>query len=299
MSILFQKARNVQERCRAHGEAAAGAGKVLALPDETAGDPGMEEPMKYLSLTLATASVLLAAAGVGSSSYAQDGAIKNVVLVHGAWADGSGWRPIYEILKAEGFTVRIVQNPLTSLADDVAATDRVLDRMDGPAILVGHSYGGAVITEAGDHPKVAGLVYVAAFLPDAGESPFGLIPQDPDHPPPFDFVEDGFVFFNEAAFVPGFADALPPTDAEFFRDSQVPISFEGASTPLTVAAWHDKPSWYQLALGDHVIPPDAQRQMAGRAGATVVEVDGGHLAFIAHAQATAELIKVAAASAAN
>jgi len=225
---------------------------------------------------------------------AQDIGVKNIVLVHGAWADGSGWRPVYEILKAEGYNVRMVQNPLTSLEDDVAATDRVLDRMDGPTILVGHSYGGAVISEAGDHDKVVGLVYVEAFVPDVGESPFGLIPQDPAHPPPFDIGADGFAFFTEAAYVHGFADALPEADAEFMRDSQVPISLAGGSTPLTVAAWKDKPSWYQVAAGDLVIPPDAQRQMAGRAKATIEEVPGGHLAFIAEAEATAALIVKAA-----
>ncbi|MEX0957058.1 MAG: alpha/beta hydrolase [Rhizobiaceae bacterium] len=229
-----------------------------------------------------------------TAAYAE---VKNVVLVHGAWADGSGWRPIYEILKADGYTVRMVQNPLTSLTADVAATDRVLDRMDGPTILVGHSYGGAVITEAGDHDKVVGLVYLEAFIPDVGESVFGLIPQDPGHPPPFDFSADGYAFFKEAAFVPGFADAVPESDAEFLRDSQVPISLHDAgSFPLTVAAWKDKPSWYQLAKADHVIPPEAQKLMSQRAGSTVVEVEGGHLAFIAHAQATADLIKQAAAS---
>lgn len=235
--------------------------------------------------------------GLGGGALAQDIGIKNIVLVHGAWADGSGWRPIYEILKADGYNVRIVQNPLTSLEADVAATDRVLDRLDGPAILVGHSYGGAVISEAGDHDKVVGLVYVQAFVPDVGESPFGLIPQDPSHPPPFDIGADGFAFFNEAAYVPGFADALPTADAEFMRDSQVPISVVGGSTPLTVAAWKDKPSWYQLAKADHVIPPEAQKQMAGRAKATIEEVDGGHLAFIAHAADTAKLIETAAKAA--
>lgn len=249
--------------------------------------------IKKVALLLATTIPVLIA-----GSPALSGEIKNIVLVHGAWADGSGWRPIYEILKKEGYTVRMVQNPLTSLEDDVAATDRVLDRMDGPAILVGHSYGGAVITQAGDHEKVAGLVYVEAFVPDVGESPFGLIPQDPNHPPPFDFTEDGFAFFSEAAYVPGFADALPAADAEFLRDSQVPIKVEGASTPLTVAAWKDKPSWYQLADADHVIPPEAQKQMSARAGATVVTVSGGHLAFIAHAEDTAKLISDAAKSAA-
>ncbi|SDG32810.1 alpha/beta fold hydrolase [Pelagibacterium luteolum] len=231
-------------------------------------------------------------------SFAQEGGITNVVLVHGAWADGSGWREIYDILTDQGYAVSIVQNPLTSLADDVAATDRVLDRQDGPAILVGHSYGGAVISEAGDHDNVAGLVYVEAFVPDAGESVFGLIPQQEGVEPPFEFTEDGFVFFSADAFVPGFADSVDPELAEFMRDSQVPIAFEEAgNATLSVAAWHDKPSWYQLANADHVIPPEIQRQMAERAGATLVEISGGHLAFMADPQATADLIIEAASGA--
>lgn len=251
-------------------------------------------PLRSTALgVIASAAVM---SGLGGAS-GQDIGVKNIVLVHGAWADGSGWRPIYEILKKDGYNVRMVQNPLTSLEDDVAATDRVLDRMDGPTILVGHSYGGAVISQAGDHEKVVGLVYVAAFVPDIGESPFGLIPQDPAHPPPFDIGADGFAFFNEQAYVPGFADALPAADAEFMRDSQVPISLAGGSTPLTVAAWKDKPSWYQVATGDLVIPPAAQQQMAGRAKATIEEVPGGHLAFIAQAAATAALIETAAKAA--
>lgn len=250
--------------------------------------------LRSTALGLVAATAMMADIG---GAAAQDIGVKNIVLVHGAWADGSGWRPIYEILKKDGYNVRIVQNPLTSLEDDVAATDRVLDRLDGPAILVGHSYGGAVITEAGDNEKVVGLVYVQAFVPDVGESPFGLIPQDPAHPPPFDIGADGFAFFNEAAYVPGFADALPAADAEFMRDSQVPISLKGGSTPLTVAAWKDRPSWYQLAKGDLVIPPDGQKLMSGRAKATVQEVEGGQLAFIAQASLTAELIETAAKAA--
>lgn len=245
--------------------------------------------------TVALAGVAISAlAATGGVAQAAD-PIKNIVLVHGAWADGSGWRPIYDILKADGYNVRMVQNPLTSLAADVAATDRVLDRMDGPTILVGHSYGGAVITEAGDHEKVVGLVYVEAFIPDVGESIFGMIPQDPAHPPPFDFTADGFAFFNEQAFVPGFANSLPQADAEFLRDSQVPISLQDAgSAPITVASWKDKPSWYQLASGDLVIPPALQESMSTRAGSTVETVEGGHLAFIAEAAATAKLIETAA-----
>ena len=252
--------------------------------------------IKAAALAAVAISALLASA---TGALAAD-PIKNIVLVHGAWADGSGWRPIYEILKADGYNVRMVQNPLTSLTDDVAATDRVLDRMDGPTILVGHSYGGAVITEAGDHEKVVGLVYVEAFMPDVGESVFGMIPQDPNHPPPFDFTADGFAFFNEDAFVPGFADSLPPADAEFLRDSQVPISLNDAGAfPLTVAAWRDKPTWYQTADADHVIPPALQEMMYARAGSTVEKVSGGHLAFIAHAEATAKLIETAATAAAG
>jgi len=249
---------------------------------------------RMIALYLA-AALPLSLAGASSALAAE---IKNVVMVHGAWADGSGWRPIYEILKKEGYNVRMVQNPLTSLTADVAATDRVLDRMDGPVVLVGHSYGGAVITEAGDHDKVAALVYVEAFMPDVGESVFGMIPQDPEHPAPFDFTADGFAFFTEAAYVPGFADSLPAADAEFMRDSQVPISLNDAGAfPLTVAAWKTKPTWYQTADADHVIPPELQKMMYTRAGSTVVTVTGGHLAFIAHAEETAKLIMDAAKTA--
>ena len=251
---------------------------------------------------LAAMAIIGAAAALAAPApvVAASPAIKNIVLVHGAWADGSGWRAIYDILKKDGYNVRMVQNPLTSLADDVAATDRVLDRMDGPTILVGHSYGGAVITEAGMHKKVVGLVYVEAFMPDKGESVFGLLPQDPNNPPPFDVSKDGFVFFNEAAYVPGFADSLPPADAEFLRDSQVPIALkESGSTPLTAAAWKAKPSWYQTADADHVIPPPLQKMMYERAKSTVQMVTGGHLAFIAHAAETAKLIETAARAAAQ
>jgi pimeloyl-ACP methyl ester carboxylesterase len=249
----------------------------------------------YSPKTIALMVAVAVPAMLASAPQALAEDIKNIVMVHGAWADGSGWRAIYDILKKEGYNVRIVQNPLTSLTADVAATDRVLDRMDGPTILVGHSYGGAVITEAGDHEKVAGLVYVEAFMPDVGESVFGMIPQDPAHPPPFDFTADGFAFFNEQAYVPGFADSLAVEDAEFMRDSQVPISLNDAGAfPLTVAAWKDKPTWYQTADADHVIPPELQKFMYERAGSTVVTVTGGHLAFIAHAEDTAKLIMEAA-----
>ncbi|MCC6984230.1 MAG: alpha/beta hydrolase [Bauldia sp.] len=245
------------------------------------------------TLAAAGAAALTTAMG-GTMAHAQPAGVQNIVLVHGAWADGTGWRPIYEILKADGYNVSIVQNPLTSFEADVAAVDRVVARMEGPVILVGHSYGGAVITEAGDHPQVVGLVYVQAFAPDVGESTFGLIPAD-GPPPPIEPQPDGFVFFNKDAFLVAFAESIDPETAAFMADSQVPIAFDAGNTPLTVAAWHDKPSWYQVGTTDHVIPPAAQHLMAGRAGSTVVEVEGGHLAFIANAQATAELIEAAAA----
>jgi pimeloyl-ACP methyl ester carboxylesterase len=252
--------------------------------------------MSHTPKILAGAAALSMAFAAGPAVSAE--AIKNVVLVHGAWADGTGWKPVYDILVKDGFNVSIVQNPLTSLADDVAAVDRVLARQDGPVILVGHSYGGAVITEAGDDPKVAGLVYVEAFAPDAGESTFGLLPKDAA-PPPIEPSADGFAFFNKDAYVVAFADSVDPATAKFMADSQVPIAIvEAGSAPLTVAAWRTKPSWYQVGAQDLIIPPDAQRLMAGRAGSTVVEVPGGHLAFIANAQATADLIKQAAEGAA-
>ncbi len=241
------------------------------------------------------AAVLGATAGTAALAQAPAG-ITNVVLVHGAWADGAGWKGVYDILVSHGYSVSIVQNPLTSLADDVAATDRVLSRLTAPAILVGHSYGGAVITEAGDHENVAGLVYVAAFAPDAGESTFGLLAGGPQ--PPIEVSADGFAFFLRDAFIPAFASGLDPALAAFLADSQVPISVQAAGlAPLTVAAWRSKPSWYLVAADDLIIPPDAQRQMAGRAGATVVEAPGGHINFVVAPEAAAALIEQAAMAA--
>ena len=226
---------------------------------------------------------------------AADKPVKNVVLVHGAWADGSGWKAVYDILKKDGYNVSIVQNPLTSLADDVAAVDRVLARQDGPAILVGHSYGGAVITEAGDDPKVAGLVYVAAFMPDAGEGVFGLLPKS-DAPPPFDFTPDGFAFFKKEAFIPAFAPDVGAELGAFMEASQIPIAVGPAgSVPLKVAAWKTKPTWYAVSTEDHIIPPDLQRSFVKRAGSTAIEIKGSHVAFVKPgAEAVARLIEKAA-----
>jgi pimeloyl-ACP methyl ester carboxylesterase len=243
----------------------------------------------------AAAAATLVLAGVPALAQTPEG-VRNIVLVHGAWADGSGWKGVYDLLTAQGYDVSIVQNPLTSLADDVAATDRVLARQEGPVILVGHSYGGAVITEAGDDPDVVGLVYVTAFLPDAGESTFGLLAGQPE--PPIEIGADGFVFFNRDAYIVAFAADLDPATANLMADAQVPISIENAGLAvLSVAAWRTKPSWALIGIDDHIIPPDAQRTMAGRAGATIVEVPGGHTAFISHPEPVAELIVQAATSA--
>lgn len=242
--------------------------------------------------TTALASLALAGGGVASTALAAE----NIVLVHGAWADGSGWQGVYDILTAHGYRVSIVQNPLTSLADDVAAVDRVLARQDGPAILVGHSYGGMVITEAGDDPQVAGLVYVAAFLPDVGESAFGLI-EAGGAQPPIEPSADGFAFFNRDAFLAAFAPDVGDKLGPLMADAQVPIAFAAGSAEIGVAAWRSLPSWYVLATDDQIIPPEAQRQMAARAGAMVTEVPGSHVVYVSNPQAVADVIEAAAKAA--
>src|SRR6476660_9084633 len=202
--------------------------------------------------------------------------VRNVVLVHGGFVDGSGWEGVYRLLKQEGFNVSIVQNPTLSLEDDAAVTRRVLDKQDGPTILVGHSYGGAVITEAGNHEKVAGLGYIAAFAPDQGESVGTLIagfptdgPQPPILPP-----EDGFLLLDREKFAAAFAADVKPELAAFMADAQVPWGLGGPSGTISQAAWRSKPSWYLVATDDHMIPPSAQRTMAERIGATVTETPG-------------------------
>jgi pimeloyl-ACP methyl ester carboxylesterase len=238
------------------------------------------------------------ATAVPPAAQAQDGPVKNVVLVHGAWADGSGWKGVYDILRKDGYNVAVVQNPLTTLADDVAAVDRAISRMTGPVVLVGHSYGGAVITEAGDNPQVAALVYIAAFAPDVGESAFGLIPKDGPQPP-VEFTEDKFGYLNRDAFLAAFAPDIEKGLAEFMADSQVVPALAAGAAPLTVAAWKQKPSWYLVATEDHIIPPPAQHLMAKRAGATVSETPGSHLAFMSHPETSAVVIEAAAAAVAG
>ena len=230
-----------------------------------------------------------------SMSQAKSG-IKNVVLVHGGFVDGSGWQGVYDTLKKDGYAVSIVQNPTISLADDVAVTKRALSAQDGPAILVGHSYGGVVITEAGNDPKVAGLVYIAAFAPDTGESVSALIKNPPPGAPvpPILPPQDGFLLLDRAKFQASFAADVSADAAAFMADSQVPWGLDALNGAVTDPAWKTKPSWYLVATDDKMIPPDAQRAMSKRAGSTVVEAKGSHAVYVSQPGAVADLIAKAA-----
>ena len=227
---------------------------------------------------------------------AEERGIRNVVLVHGGFVDGSGWEGVYRALKKDGYTVAIVQNPTISLADDVAVTRRVIAAQDGPVLLVGHSYGGAVITEAGNDPKVAALVYIAAFAPDAGESVSSLIKDPPPGAPvpPIVPPQDGFLVLDRRRSRPRSPPTSTADQAAFMADSQVPWGVEALTGAISQPAWKTKPSWYLVATDDRMIPPDAQRLMSKRAGATVVEVKASHSVFASQPQAVASLIERAA-----
>jgi len=219
-----------------------------------------------------------------------------VVLVHGGFVDGSGWQGVYDLLKADGYRVCVVQNPTLSLAGDVAATNWVIDAQDGPVVLVGHSYGGAVITEAGRHQDVAALVYIAAFVPDKDESVNALIggfpadgPQPPILPP-----RDGFLLLDQEKFPASFAGDVPAEQAAFMADSQVPWGVDALGGQITEPAWRTKPSWYLVTTEDRMIPPAAQRTMSERAGSTVIEVSGSHAIYVSQPTAVAALIHDAA-----
>jgi pimeloyl-ACP methyl ester carboxylesterase len=237
--------------------------------------------------------------GMGKELMAQTNAstpVKNIVLVHGGFVDGSGWEGVYKALKKDGYAVAIVQNPTISLADDVAVTLRAIAAQNGPVILVGHSYGGAVITEAGNDPKVAGLVYITAFAPDKGESVSSLIKDPlPGAPvPPILPPQDGYLFLDRAKFPAAFAGDVSPDAASFMADSQVPWGVEALSGAINQPAWRTKPSWYLVSTEDKMIPPDAQRAMSKRAGSTVVEVKGSHAVYVSQPEAVAHLIEKAA-----
>jgi pimeloyl-ACP methyl ester carboxylesterase len=221
--------------------------------------------------------------------------IKNIVLVHGAFADGSGWRGVYDNLTARGYKVRIVQNPLTSLEDDVAATTRVLNQQDGPTILVGHSWGGTVITEAGVHPNVAGLVYVSALAPDAGETTsqqYEGFAATPDFV--IDVVDDGYGFLNHDKFKAGFAHDASDADAAFLRDTQVPINMSVFGAPVKNAAWRDKPTWAVIATEDKSFDQAMLQHMATRTGAKITNVSASHALYMTQAGIVSDVIDEAA-----
>ncbi len=222
--------------------------------------------------------------------------VKSIVLVHGGFVDGSGWEGVYRILTRDGYHVSIVQNQTISLKDDVAATKRVIAAADGDVILVGHSYGGAVISEAGTDPKVAGLVYITAFAPDKGESVGKLIANPPPGAPvpPILPPQDGFLLLDRAKFAAAFAADVEPDRAAFMAASQVPWGLEALNGEVTEPAWKTKPSWYLVATDDHMIPVPAQRMMAGRAGAKTTDQAGSHAVYVSQPEAVAALIEEAA-----
>jgi pimeloyl-ACP methyl ester carboxylesterase len=223
-------------------------------------------------------------------------AVANIVLVHGGFADGSGWRGVYDLLRQDGYHVAVVQNPTLSLAGDAAAARLIIDAQDGPVVLVGHSYGGAVITEAGTDQNVAALVYVCAFAPDKDESVntlLGGFPQDAPQPPILP-PKDGFLFLDRDKFHAAFAADLPADLAAFMADSQVPWGVDALGGPITDPAWRTKPSWYLVTTEDRMIPPGAQRTMSRRAGSTVTEVAASHSVYVSQPAVAAALIKQAA-----
>jgi pimeloyl-ACP methyl ester carboxylesterase len=218
--------------------------------------------------------------------------LKSVVLVHGGFVDGSGWEGVYGILKRSGFDVSIVQNPTITLVDDVAFTKRLIDSAAGDVILVGHSYGGVVITEAGNHPKVAGLVYITAFAPDSGESVSSLIANPPPGAPvpPILPPQDGFLLLDSEKFAASFAGDVDGDKARFMADSQVPWGVAALTGPVTEPAWRSRPTWYLVATDDRMIPPPAQRAMAERAGAHIEEAPGSHAIYVSNPEVVAAII---------
>jgi pimeloyl-ACP methyl ester carboxylesterase len=229
---------------------------------------------------------------------ATNGQVRKVVLVHGGFVDGSGWQGVYNILTRDGYNVSVVQNPTLSLQGDVAATRQIIDDQPGPVVLAGHSYGGAVITEAGTHDKVAALAYISAFAPDAGESVNTLIagfPQDGPQPPILP-PKDGFLFLDRDKFHDSFAGDVPADQAAFMAHSQVPWGADALGGTISEPAWRARPSWYLLTTEDKMIPPAAQRAMCQRAGAVVTEVAASHSSYVSKPDATANLIEQAAAA---
>jgi pimeloyl-ACP methyl ester carboxylesterase len=250
------------------------------------------------TLRIAFAAAVIAVSPAAAAGPAATATVKNIVLVHGANTDGSGWRGVYDILKKDGYRVSVVQQPLTGLADDVAATQRVIDRQDGPVILVGHSYGGAIITVAGADPKVRALVYVAAVQPDVGETTNKLAASMPGDVPASDIkpTKDGFLFIDPARFAADVAADLPPAQANYMANAQMPVAAAAFDAPVTVAAWHDKPSYGIVATADHALNPELARWMYRRSGAKITEIKGSHLVYISRPRIVAGVIENAARS---
>ncbi len=254
----------------------------------------------YRTALIAIAALFLAASPAITQTSTPNGP-KNIVLVHGAWADGSSWSKVVPLLEAKGFHVICVQNPLTSLADDVAATNRMIDSQDGPVLLVGHSYGGAVITEAGNNPKVVGLVYVAAFAPDAGESagslakPYGPTPGGAEIRP----IEDGFLVLTPKGILEDFASDLPLAEKTELIATQAATQGAALGAPITTAAWRTKPSWFVIASNDRMISPEQQRVTAKRMNARTLTLTTSHVAMLAKPKEVAEFIAGAATGTAN
>jgi pimeloyl-ACP methyl ester carboxylesterase len=246
--------------------------------------------VKSLLLAMIGGSALIVAASASAAT-------KNIVLVHGAFADGSGWEAVANILKKDGYTVSVVQHPETSYAEDIKFTKAVIDRQSGPVVLVGHSYGGAVITEAGNDPKVAALVYIAAFGPDAGESAATIEKSLPPATTGIKATEDGYFYIDPTVFAADFAADVPAAKAAFMAESQVLISSDSFTSPVKTPAWKSKPSWYMVATADRSINPDQERMMAKRMNAKTVEVNSSHVAYISHPKETAKLIEEAATAA--
>jgi pimeloyl-ACP methyl ester carboxylesterase len=256
--------------------------------------------MPIMQIVTAMAAVTLAAA-VTVPSVSEAAPVKSVVLVHGAFVDGTGWRKVFDILKKDGYAVSVVQNSTATLAGDVAATKRAISDASGPVVLVGHSYGGAVITEAGNDPKVAALVYVAAFAPDSGESVGTLTANPPPGiaGPPLLPPEDGALLLDRQKFAAAFAADVDPHEAAFMAASQTPWGLDAINGKVSHAAWHDKPSWYLLTTKDKMIPPVAQHQMAERAKMKVTEVATSHAVFLVQPKTVAAMIEKAAQGAAG
>ncbi|MFI5444158.1 alpha/beta hydrolase [Polaromonas sp. UC242_47] len=256
----------------------------------------MFKSSKFVSVVMSAA--LLAAGGGATAATPANAAKPSIVLVHGGFVDGSGWEGVYKILKKDGYDVTIVQNPTISLADDVAVTRRVIAAQPGPVVLVGHSYGGVVITEAGNDDKVTGLVYIAAFAPDKGESVNTLIkdPQPGAPVPPILPPQDGFLLLDKSKFAASFAADVNRDTAAFMANSQVPWGVDALGGAVSNPAWQSKPSWYLVATDDKMIPPPAQRLMSKRAGATVMETGGSHAVYVSKPNVVARLIEQAASN---